>query len=636
MWYYPLQVILRTLFALNETDTIGVFFQSEDLGDLGDLGDLTDFLTSDSNEQNTDSGCSSAGTAVSGGSDSGCMADFSSSSAGGSDNLFEGLGDIKADIMFSSTMEDMFGSAAASARAARSNKRRNRDVSVTLSECAEGMLALKDMELLLDGTDGKDPKYGVSPTFGNSFTFMDTPLASEESDAETDNNESSSSDEDDEEIDVVSEEVASSSRTRVHTPKRKANGQHVTTPPAKKATTVARPPIKAGRSLLKARQVPATIPAVSSQAPKPKLAVETASQPSIDHFNGDHSYFLARPTPISTDLGSSHSQGAGVLTPSESGEDTDNNGYTSSTSVGGYHHGYNTLASPAEVDKNKIVAAVQALAQKAPRGRQDSGASDGVKFRFKMRFKSNSPQRASQVHREQGHVQQSAQRSLLISQPRNLATPIQASTEHHQRIRRKSASRNSYCPTPATDDEASSIVATPVSHHHQSVLSAAAVNPLSAGGQTTVRQIHTSVKLSRAEGVNTSGSSRTSSSHQSSHSSSSSSKRSSSEDKCREIRDLHNRMERQRRVDLKNNYDQLKDCVPALVDVDKASKLNILNKAADYCRLLIASDQKLKKEVDRETVRNAQLRKRLQQLVEQHNFQRKTSSGRTVTAKRFD
>ena len=296
MWYYPLQVILRTLFALNETDTIGVFFQSEDLGDLGDLGDLTDFLTSDSNEQNTDSGCSSAGTAVSGGSDSGCMADFSSSSAGGSNNLYEGLGDIKGDIMFSSTMEEMFGSAAASARAARANQRRNRDVSVTFSECAEGMLAPQDMELLLDGIDGKDPKYGVSPTFDNSFTFMDTPLASEESHAETDNNKSSSSDKDDEEIDVVSEEVASSSRTRVHTPKRKANGQHVTAPPAKKATTVqvAQPPVKAGRSLLKARQVPAAVPPVSSsQAPKPKLAVKTASQPSIDHFNMDHSYFLA-------------------------------------------------------------------------------------------------------------------------------------------------------------------------------------------------------------------------------------------------------------------------------------------------------------------------------------------------------
>ena len=255
---------------------------------------MTDFLTSDSNKQNTDSGCSFAGMGVSGGSDWGCMADLASNSAGGSDNLFEGLGDIKGDIMFSSTMEEMFGSAAASARAARANQRRNRDVSVTLSECAEGMLAPKDMELLLDGIDGKDPKYGVSPTFDNSFTFMDTPLASEESHAETDNNKSSSSDKDDEEIDLVNEEVASSSRTRVHTPKRKANGQHVTTPPAKKATTVAQPPVKAGRSLLKARQVPATIPAVSSsQAPKPKLAVKTASQPSIDHFNMDHSYFLA-------------------------------------------------------------------------------------------------------------------------------------------------------------------------------------------------------------------------------------------------------------------------------------------------------------------------------------------------------
>ena len=97
-------------------------------------------------------------------------------------------------------------------------------------------------------------------------------------------------------------------------------------------------------------------------------------------------------------------------------------------------------------------------------------------------------------------------------------------------------------------------------------------------------------------------------------------------------------MERQRRVDLKNNYDQLKDCVPALVDVDKASKLNILNKAADYCRLLIASDQKLKKEVDRETVKNSQLRKRLAQLMDQHNSRKMSSSGRVSvpSARRFE
>ena len=90
------------------------------------------------------------------------------------------------------------------------------------------------------------------------------------------------------------------------------------------------------------------------------------------------------------------------------------------------------------------------------------------------------------------------------------------------------------------------------------------------------------------------------------------SERPTGEQKCRELRDLHNSMERQRRVDLKINFDQLKDKVPELRDTDKASKMVILNKAAEYSRLLCKTDLVLDKERDRVARRNAELRQRLE------------------------
>ena len=108
----------------------------------------------------------------------------------------------------------------------------------------------------------------------------------------------------------------------------------------------------------------------------------------------------------------------------------------------------------------------------------------------------------------------------------------------------------------------------------------------------------------------------------------------SQEDKCREIRDLHNSMERQRRVDLRKNFDMLKVCVPDLADVEKASKLNILNKAADYCRHLVSLDTKFKKELDKEEQKNAIMRKKLESLCSQlDNNSTRLSSGRVLQSR---
>ena len=72
----------------------------------------------------------------------------------------------------------------------------------------------------------------------------------------------------------------------------------------------------------------------------------------------------------------------------------------------------------------------------------------------------------------------------------------------------------------------------------------------------------------------------------------------------------------------------LKVCVPELADVEKASKLNILNKAADYCRLLVSLDAKMKKELEKEEQKNAIMKKKLEGLCNQLDNGTRLSSGR--------
>lgn len=51
-----------------------------------------------------------------------------------------------------------------------------------------------------------------------------------------------------------------------------------------------------------------------------------------------------------------------------------------------------------------------------------------------------------------------------------------------------------------------------------------------------------------------------------------------------EKRNLHNNMERQRRIGLKNLFEELKRQIPNLKDKDRAPKVSILREAANLCR----------------------------------------------------
>lgn len=53
-----------------------------------------------------------------------------------------------------------------------------------------------------------------------------------------------------------------------------------------------------------------------------------------------------------------------------------------------------------------------------------------------------------------------------------------------------------------------------------------------------------------------------------------------------EKRNLHNNMERQRRIGLKNLFEELKYQIPSLKDKERAPKVNILREAAAYCTKL--------------------------------------------------
>ena len=83
------------------------------------------------------------------------------------------------------------------------------------------------------------------------------------------------------------------------------------------------------------------------------------------------------------------------------------------------------------------------------------------------------------------------------------------------------------------------------------------------------------------------------------------------EDKVKDIRHLHNSMERQRRIDLKRAFDCLKICVPELAESDKASKLMILEKAANFCQTLKKKELTLNAEKERHRRRQFHLKKKL-------------------------
>lgn len=79
-----------------------------------------------------------------------------------------------------------------------------------------------------------------------------------------------------------------------------------------------------------------------------------------------------------------------------------------------------------------------------------------------------------------------------------------------------------------------------------------------------------------------------------------------------EKRNQHNDMERQRRIGLKNLFENLKDKVPILCEKERAPKVNILREATLLCNRLTQEDA----EIEHQKQRRHRLQQRLKQLRE--------------------
>ncbi|XP_037932767.1 myc protein-like [Teleopsis dalmanni] len=77
-----------------------------------------------------------------------------------------------------------------------------------------------------------------------------------------------------------------------------------------------------------------------------------------------------------------------------------------------------------------------------------------------------------------------------------------------------------------------------------------------------------------------------------------------------EKRNLHNDMERQRRIGLKNLFEALKKQIPSIKDKERAPKVNILREAAKLCDALVVEDRRL---AEQRAVLMEQLKKRQEQ-----------------------
>ncbi|XP_064078834.1 N-myc proto-oncogene protein-like [Macrobrachium nipponense] len=78
-------------------------------------------------------------------------------------------------------------------------------------------------------------------------------------------------------------------------------------------------------------------------------------------------------------------------------------------------------------------------------------------------------------------------------------------------------------------------------------------------------------------------------------------------------RSVHNSLERQRRVDLRNAFEYLRLLVPETKDLEKAPKVQILKKAALHCKQLQVTEQRLMREKEK-------LRKQLEYLQQRRTL----------------
>lgn len=89
---------------------------------------------------------------------------------------------------------------------------------------------------------------------------------------------------------------------------------------------------------------------------------------------------------------------------------------------------------------------------------------------------------------------------------------------------------------------------------------------------------------------------------------------SDSEPEPSEKRNLHNNMERQRRIDLRNAFEDLRQLVPEVSKKERAAKVVILREASAYCDQLRNTDQNYVRYAEELKRKQEWLRSRVSQL----------------------
>lgn len=76
---------------------------------------------------------------------------------------------------------------------------------------------------------------------------------------------------------------------------------------------------------------------------------------------------------------------------------------------------------------------------------------------------------------------------------------------------------------------------------------------------------------------------------------------------------MHNSLERQRRVDLRNAFEYLRQLVPDTMILEKAPKVQILKKAALHCKNLQHAEERLIREKEK-------LKRQVEELKQRHGL----------------
>lgn len=84
---------------------------------------------------------------------------------------------------------------------------------------------------------------------------------------------------------------------------------------------------------------------------------------------------------------------------------------------------------------------------------------------------------------------------------------------------------------------------------------------------------------------------------------------------CDNSKSFHNDMEKQRRVNMKTRFQNLRQVVPDLCDKEKSSKITILQKAIDFISMLETESVELENLKDSERLRNIELLGKLQKIT---------------------